>query len=363
MAKAERGSTVAVVNTQASITGDFTRNPDWQFPAGEMEQIIRDNLGAEASHFLPGTKVAEALMGDSIATNPFMLGVAFQMGLIPVSRAALEKAIELNGIAVKANMRAFLWGRRMAHDPKAVLKMVDKAEASTAAPKQDDTIATSLEDIVAKRIAALKEYQNDSLARRYKDLVDKVVTAEGRVGRADGSLAKAVARYYYKLLAIKDEYEVARLFTNGKFMKSVRDRFEGDYTLKFHLAPPLFAERDPETGELKKREYGPWMMSAFGLLAKLKGLRGTPLDIFGYSEERKMERRLITDYETVIGDIIAGLSASNYDTAIELAEVPEHIRGYGHVKERHVKLAKDTEAKLMAKFRDPSSAQAPQAAE
>lgn len=363
MAKAERGSTVAVVNTQASITGDFTRNPDWQFPAGEMEQIIRDNLGAEASHFLPGTKVAEALMGDSIATNPFMLGVAFQMGLIPVSRAALEKAIELNGIAVKANMRAFLWGRRMAHDPKAVLKMVDKAEASTAAPKQDDTIATSLEDIVAKRIAALKEYQNDSLARRYKDLVDKVVTAEGRVGRADGSLAIAVARYYYKLLAIKDEYEVARLFTNGKFMKSVRDRFEGDYTLKFHLAPPLFAERDPETGELKKREYGPWMMSAFGLLAKLKGLRGTPLDIFGYSEERKMERRLITDYETVIGDIIAGLSASNYDTAIELAEVPEHIRGYGHVKERHVKLAKDTEAKLMAKFRDPSSAQAPQAAE
>ncbi|HAJ18758.1 MAG TPA: indolepyruvate ferredoxin oxidoreductase family protein, partial [Rhodospirillaceae bacterium] len=133
MAKAERGSTVYLVNTQASITGDFTRNPDWQFPAGEMEQIIRDNLGAEASHFLPGTKVAEALMGDSIATNPFMLGVAFQMGLIPVSRAALEKAIELNGIAVKANMRAFLWGRRMAHDPKAVLKMVDKAEASTAA--------------------------------------------------------------------------------------------------------------------------------------------------------------------------------------------------------------------------------------
>ena len=363
MAKAERGSTVAVVNTQASITGDFTRNPDWQFPASEMEQIIRDNLGADASHFLPGTKVAEALMGDSIATNPFMLGVAFQMGLIPVSRAALEKAIELNGVAVKANMRAFLWGRRMAHDPKAVLKMVDKAEASTAAPKQDDSIATSLEDIVAKRIAALKDYQNDSLARRYKDLVDKVVTAEGRVGRADGSLAIAVARYYYKLLAIKDEYEVARLFTNGKFMKSVRERFEGDFKLKFHLAPPLFAERDPNTGELKKREYGPWMMSAFGLLAKLKGLRGTPLDIFGYSEERKMERRLITDYETMIGDIIAGVSASNYDTAIELAEIPEHIRGYGHIKERHVKLAKDTEAKLMAQFRDPSSAQAPQAAE
>ena len=146
-------------------------------------------------------------------------------------------------------------------------------------------------------------------------------------------------------------------------MKSVRERFEGDFKLKFHLAPPLFAERDPNTGELKKREYGPWMMSAFGLLAKLKGLRGTPLDIFGYSEERKMERRLITDYETMIGDIIAGVSASNYDTAIELAEIPEHIRGYGHIKERHVKLAKDTEAKLMAQFRDPSSAQAPQAAE
>ncbi len=361
MAKAERGSTVAVVNTQASITGDFTRNPDWQFPGGEMEQIIRDQLGAEACHFMPGTKVAEALMGDSIATNPFMLGVAFQMGLIPVSRAALEKAIELNGVAVKANMRAFLWGRRMAHDPAAVMKLVERA--GTAAEKSTPTIATSLEDIVAKRIAELKIYQNEALARRYKDLVDRTVTAEARIGRADGSLAEAVARYYFKLLAIKDEYEVARLYTDGRFLKSLRERFEGDYKLRFHLAPPLFAERDSDTGELKKREYGAWMMSAFGLLARLKGLRGTALDIFGYSEERRMERRLITEYEAVIEEILTSLTLSNYDTAVELASVPEHIRGYGHVKDRHVTMAKRMEQDLLARFRNPSAQTAPQAAE
>lgn len=365
MAKAERGTTTAIINTQESITGDFTKNPDWNFPADEMKQIIRDQVGPDAVSFVDGTKVAEALMGDTIATNPFMLGVAFQMGRVPVSRDALEKAIELNGVAVEANKRAFLWGRRMAHDPDAVLRIVDSAAAKASA-KEAEGIATTLEDIVAKRIAHLKDYQNDALARRYKDMVDRAVTAEARIARADGSLAKAVARYYFKLLAIKDEYEVARLYTSGTFLKSVADKFEGAYKIHFHLAPPLTAERDPETGELKKREYGPWMFKAFGLLAKLKGLRGTMFDIFGYSDERRMERRLIGEYEDLLREVFDGLSTSNYDIAVDLASVPEHIRGFGHVKERHVTMAKRTEADLLSRFRDPAGTPAqpaPQAAE
>ena len=353
MAKAERGATVAVVNTQKSITGDFTRNPDWQFPSAEMERIIQDQLGPEASHFLPGTQVAEALMGDSIATNPFMLGVAFQKGLIPISLDALEKAFELNGVAVEANLRAFTWGRRMAHDPDAVMRIVEKVAAK---PVAQESFATTLEDIVKKRIDALKAYQNDALARRYKDLVDLVVTAEGRIGRSDGSLAQAVARYYFKLLAIKDEYEVARLYSDGTFLKSVKERFEGDYKLRFHLAPPLLAAEDPDSGEPQKREYGPWMLKAFGVLATFKGLRGTAFDIFGYTDERKMERRLITEYEAIVEEILRDLSNKNYDIAIELAEIPEKIRGFGHVKERHVGIAKQQEATLLKQFRDPDAA-------
>lgn len=356
MAKAERGSTVAVVNTQASITGEFTKNPDWTFPGQEMEQIIKDQIGPDAAHFLPGTQIAEALMGDTIATNPFMLGVAFQMGLVPVSLSALEKAIELNGVAVEANQRAFLWGRRMAHNPEAVLKLVGKAaEQQDQAAKPQ--IAETLEDIVAKRVAFLKAYQNDALARRYKDLVDQAVTAEGRIARADGSLAKSVARYYFKLLAIKDEYEVARLYTSGEFMRSVKERFEGDFSLKFHLAPPLFAERDPDSGELKKREYGPWMMKAMGILASLRGLRGTPLDVFGYSEERKSERALIGDYEDLMANVFNGLKSENFDTAVELACVPDRIRGFGHVKDRHVAMAKKLEGDLLIRFQNPAAAQ------
>lgn len=360
MAKAERGSTVAVVNTQKSITGDFTRNPDWQFPSAEMEQIIRDQLGSDASHFLPGTQVAEALMGDSIATNPFMLGVAFQKGLIPISLDALERAIELNGVAVEANKRAFTWGRRMAHDPDAVIRIVAKV---TDQAKEPETFASSLEDVVKKRIETLKAYQSEAYARRYKDMVDRVVSVEGRLAQADGRLAEAVARYYFKLLAIKDEYEVARLYSDGAFLKSLQARFEGDFKLRFHLAPPLLAAKDPETGELRKKEYGPWMLKAFGVLAKLKGLRGTPFDVFGYTEERKMERRLITEYETVIGEILANLSTQNYDIAIALAELPETIRGFGHVKERHVGIAKQQEATLLDRFRNPNAITETMAAE
>lgn len=352
MAKVERGAAHAVVNTQESVTGDFTRNAEWRFPRSEMEQIIRDQVGPDAAHFVPGTAIATALMGDSIATNLFMLGYAFQKGLVPVSGPSIERAIELNGVAVKGNKRAFLWGRRAAHDIDAVHTILGRAaepDAETAG------FAKTLEEIVSRRVAFLKDYQNEAYARRYKDFVGRVYDVEARAVRGSDALARTVARYYFKLLAVKDEYEVARLYTSGPFMKTVGAQFEGDYKLKFHLAPPLIAERDTETGELKKREFGPWIMRAFGLLAKMKGLRGTPFDIFGRSAERRMERALIGEYESVIEELLAALKPENHDLAVEIAGIPERIRGFGHVKERHVAAAKAKETELLNLFRSGKS--------
>eukprot|EP00752_Nemacystus_decipiens_P013156 g11645.t1 len=364
MAKADRGLTRAIVNTHQTVTGDFTRNPDWKFPAEEMQRIIADEVGGDAAHFVEATEIAEALMGDSIATNLFMVGYAAQKGLLPVGLTALERAIELNGVAIEANKRALLWGRRAAHDLEAVRRLVTRANeaAAPAAEPAETAIATKLEDIVAKRVDFLKAYQNEALARRYKDLVTRVVTAEARVKPGADDLARAVARYYFKLLAIKDEYEVARLYTDGSFERMVRAKFEGDYKLKFHLAPPLSAPRDPETGRLTKKEFGPWMMTAFRVLARLRFLRGTAFDPFGKTEERKMERRLIAEYEAVIDELLEKLSPASHALAVEIASVPEHIRGYGHVKEAHVETAKANEALLLERLRNPAAA-APAAAE
>jgi len=367
MAKADHGATRAIINTHQTVTGDFTRNPDWVFPVDEMKRVIADEVGADAALFVEATELAEGLMGDSIATNLFMVGYAAQKNLLPVSLEAVTRAIELNGVAIEFNKRALLWGRRAAHDMAAVKKLVQRAQQASAPahPKPgqpDDGIATTLEGIVAKRVDFLRDYQDEKLARRYKDLVDRVLTREARTARGSDALAKAVARYYFKLLAIKDEYEVARLYTDGSFERMVRDKFEGDYQLKFHLAPPLGAPRDPKTGHLQKKQFGPWMMPAFRVLATLKGLRGTPLDIFGRTAERRMERALISDYEGLIAEILDGLSATNHAVAVELASIPEHIRGYGHVKEQHVETAKANEQLLLDRFRNPAKA-APAAAE
>jgi indolepyruvate ferredoxin oxidoreductase len=291
-------------------------------------------------------------MGDSIATNLFMLGYAWQKGLVPVSGEALMQAIELNGVAVDFNKEAFLWGRRAAVDETRVARA---AEPVTPMRLKQPDIATSLEDVVSRRIAFLTAYQNEAYARRYKDMVVKVQKAEGDRAKGNTGLAESVARYYFKLLAFKDEYEVARLYTDGDFLRRVRDQFEGDYKLKFHLAPPLFARRDPDSGELLKQEFGPWMMTAFRVLAGFKFLRGTKLDIFGYSAERRQERQLIADYEKTVDELVSGLTSQNHEIAVAIAAIPEHIRGYGHVKDQHIEKAKDEEAALLRAFRDPNA--------
>jgi indolepyruvate ferredoxin oxidoreductase len=347
VAKMQRGVTKALVNTALVMPAEFTRNADLKFPLGSMEHEIRDAVAPGDAEFLDATRLATGLMGDSIATNLFMVGFAYQRGLIPLGEDAILRAIELNGAAVESNKQSFRWGRLAAVDPARVA-----AAAVPASAKPDSQrLSESVDEMIARRAAFLTDYQDAAYARRYTDFVAKVRAAETARLSGKTALTEAVARYYFKLLAIKDEYEVARLYTDGDFLKRVAAQFEGDYKLTFHLAPPLSNKPDPVTGEAKKSTYGPWMMTAFRVLAKMKWLRGTALDVFGKTHERRTERRLITDYEALIDELLPRLAAHNHAIAVELASIPEHIRGYGHVKDRHLKVAKAKEAELVASFR------------
>lgn len=324
----------AVVNSQQTPTAEFTRNPDAEFPAEAMKQTIRDAVGAEKTHFIEATDLATRLLGDTIASNLFMLGYAFQLGFIPLSSAAIEKAIELNGVAVNLNQQAFLWGRRAAHDLAAV-----KIAAHPGTQAQEPQILDQVQRIKAN-VDILTQYQNAAYAQRYLHMVEKVRHTEARLFPGQlPVLTEAVAFNYFKLLAYKDEYEVARLYSNGDFTRQLQEQFEGDYRIEFHLAPSWLAKRDKHTGEPRKRSFGPWMLNAFGLLAKLKFLRGTGLDPFGRSLERRQERELIEAYVSDLELILHNLNAVNRHTALELARLPEKIRGYGHVKEAAMKAA------------------------
>jgi indolepyruvate ferredoxin oxidoreductase len=325
--KTRPGVTVAVVNTHEQPPGPFARNPDWQFPADRIRALIDEAVGGR-SHYVDGTKIATALLGDSIATNLFMLGYAFQKGLVPLSEAALVRAIELNATAVEANKRAFLWGRRAAVDPARVERIALPAQPVVVQFPQ------SLDALVRKRVEFLTAYQNAGYAKRYEAFVDKVRHADAALGKGD-ALARAVARYLFKLMAYKDEYEVARLYTDGEFERRLKGTFEGDFTVKFNLAPPLLAKRDAQ-GHLMKAQYGSWVWQAFRLLARLKFLRGTALDPFGRTEERRMERALIDEYRASIEAALSRLNADSLPLAIELASLPEQLRGFGHVKLRHL---------------------------
>jgi indolepyruvate ferredoxin oxidoreductase len=323
IAKTRPGVTVAVINLREQPAGQFAQNRDWQFPAAQIRALI-DEAVDQRAHYVDATQLATALLGDAIASNLFMLGFAFQKGLVPLSEAALLRAIELNAVAVEANKAAFLWGRRAAADLQAVERVALPARPVAVQLPQ------SLEAIVAKRVAALTAYQNAAYGQRYAGLVEQVHQAEASLGKGD-AFTKAVARNLYKLMAYKDEYEVARLYSDGHFAERLASTFEGDFKLTFHLAPPLLAKRDAQ-GRLVKARYGSWMWQAFGLLARLRFLRGTALDVFGRTEERRLERQLIADYEATIAALLPRLRADNLVRAAELANLPDQIRGFGHVK-------------------------------
>ncbi|PTU77626.1 indolepyruvate ferredoxin oxidoreductase family protein [Pseudomonas indoloxydans] len=330
----------AVINSHEAATAEFTRNPDAQVPGAAMREAISEAVGEGKTRFVDATRLATRLLGDSIATNLFMLGYAYQLGLVPVSAEALNKAIELNGVSVQLNQQAFLWGRRAAHDLAAVEKL--------AAPKVVEAPhCSTLEEIVADRMQRLNDYQNAAYAERYRELVERVRKVDTD---AQQRLSKAVARYYFKLLAYKDEYEVARLYSDATFRKQLEAQFEGDYRLQLHLAPSWLSKPDAVTGQPRKRSFGPWMLKAFGVLARFKFLRGSVLDPFGHSAERRLERELIEEYEANVAYLLAELNTGNYRTAVALAEIPEQIRGYGHVKEAALAKARQQATQLKARL-------------
>ncbi len=359
LARAAIGRTHMVVNLNQAMTPEFTRNPDLDFPAAALRRAIETAAGVDGVDFLDATGIATALLGDSIATNLFLLGFAVQKGLTPLSVEALERAVELNGVAVDFNKRAFLWGRRAAVDLAAV-----QAAARPVASAQPEhrRMSESLDAAIARRAVYLTVYQNAAWASRYEASVARVRTAEAAAVGGE-KLTATVARYLFKLMSYKDEYEVARLHSDPAFLAGIAAQFEGDYKIAYNLAPPLLAERDPTSGHLKKRRFGPWMRRAFGLLQQLKGLRGTAFDPFGRTAERRTERRLIDDYETLLNELLQRLSPQTLDVAVALAAIPEHIRGYGHVKERHLAEAKAQEGKLLLELRNPKDAPMRAAAE
>ncbi|MBV8838654.1 MAG: indolepyruvate ferredoxin oxidoreductase family protein, partial [Alphaproteobacteria bacterium] len=349
LSTAKLGGTTMVINTAEILPGDFTRNADFSLPTERLKRAIRTAAGAEKTRFVDATRLATALLGNSIGANIFMVGYAYQLGALPLSAKAIEKAIELNGEAVPMNLAAFRFGRRAAHDAASVEALIKPAPDATSDARR---ISESFDEMVTRRVAFLTDYQNAAYAARYRALIDKVKGAEAAKAPGKSGLAEAVARYVFKLMAYKDEYEVARLYASPAFLAQVKNEVAGDdLTLRFHLAPPLIARKDKVTGVAKKMTFGPWMLPAFRLLAKFKGLRGSALDVFGYSEERRTERKLITDYEALLAEIIARLTPENHALAVGLASIPEKIRGFGHVKARHLVAAKADEAALLEQFR------------
>jgi indolepyruvate ferredoxin oxidoreductase len=279
--------------------------------------------------------IASQLLGDSIFTNPVMLGFAWQKGWIPLQEASILRAMELNAVAVGKNKAAFHWGRRAAHDPASISRALQPAQAVqwVRAPKES---ATSLHAFVQERAEFLTAYQNADYARRYTDFVARAQSSEQAVGGVDAlPLTFAVARYLFKLMAYKDEYEVARLHSSAAFRDKMEAMFEGDYQVHYHLAPPLLAKTN-DKGELQKQKFGPYTAWAFRLLAPLKVLRATALDPFGRTEERRLERALLANYQDTLRRDLEKLSADNHAQALAFATLPEQIRGFGHVKARHI---------------------------
>jgi indolepyruvate ferredoxin oxidoreductase len=349
LSTAKLGGTTMVINTAEILPGDFTRNADFSLPTERLKRAIATAAGAEKTHFIAATKLATALLGNSIGANIFLVGYAYQLGALPLSAESIEKAIELNGEAVAMNLAAFQFGRRAAHDAASVEALVRPAPDASSDARR---LSQSFDETVARRVKFLTDYQNEAYAARYRSLVDQVQAIEAAKAPGKTGLADAVARYLFKLMAYKDEYEVARLYADPSFLTQVKNEVAGEnLTLKFHLAPPLLARKDSVTGLPKKMTLGPWMLPAFRLLAKLKFLRGTSFDVFGYSEERRTERKLIADYEALLAEIIAKLTPANHHIAVGLAVVPEKIRGFGHVKARHLVAAKADEAALLEQFR------------
>ena len=338
-----QGRTHVALNAYSTPTAAFVKNANWQNPAEQCAADIANAVGLEGLSAFDANRVSTQVLGDTIFINPMLLGFAWQKGWVPLGHEALIRAIELNDVAVAQNIAAFEWGRHCAHHWNVVDTLLAPAQVIQFHKPQ------SVDALVAKRVAFLTDYQNASYAKRYSDVVARVQTVEAALHKT--SVSEAVARNLFKLMAYKDEYEVARLHTNTAFLQKIGDMFEGDYTVNYHLAPPIIAKTN-EKGELQKQKFGPLMLTGFKLLKHFKVLRGTPLDIFGNTEEREMERALIVEYVASIDEVIAKLRADNHALALEIANLPDAIKGFGHVKARNVVAVRSKWNGLMEKWRN-----------
>jgi indolepyruvate ferredoxin oxidoreductase len=352
LAAVKQGRTRMVVNLAEFLPGEFTRDADFALPSKRIERAITETAGRECCHFVDATRIASGLLGNSIGGNIFLLGYAWQLGALPLSAAAIEQAIAINGQAVAMNRAAFRFGRLAAADPARIESLLRPSIEESA---DDRRLSQSFDETVARRVQFLTAYQDAEYAARYAAFVERAKAAEAAQAPGRCGFAEAVARYLFKLMAYKDEYEVSRLYADGSFMRQLRSEFDGDVRLQFHLAPPLFAPRDRATGLPRKLTFGGWILPVFRALAKLKFLRGSAFDPFGYTRERKTERRLIADYEAMLSEIMPRLTPDNHHLATGLAAIPEKIRGFGHVKARHLAAAKAEEAALLEQFRAGAS--------
>jgi indolepyruvate ferredoxin oxidoreductase len=350
------GHTEVVANDRATPTAAFTRDPDASVQPEQLYEKIHAAAGAALTHRIDAHELALRGLGDPIGANILMMGFAWQKGLLPVGLPSLMRAIELNNVAIEMNKKAFALGRLVAADPQALDRLLNPQ-----AKVVQFTAPASLDDMLALRAEILTRYQNPAYATRYLDAVRSVERAEqARCGAPKGQpLAKAAARQLFKLMAYKDEYEVARLHTDPAFLAQIGQQFEGDFKLAFHLAPPLLAKKRVGSEHPVKQTYGAWMLRVFGLLAPLKVLRGSPFDPFGMSAERRLERKLRDDYFVTLEEIVRDLAPHNKDIALQLAQIPEKIRGYGHVKLANIAVARQESERLAWQFRNARPVTAP----
>jgi indolepyruvate ferredoxin oxidoreductase len=340
-----------VLNSHVAPTVEFSRRPDLQFEANPVYRALQRACDPDRVVELPVTLWATTLFGDAITANMMMLGYACQRGELPVGPDSLLRAIELNGQAVDTNQEAFTWGRLAAHDPDRVAAVAGaRFEGPGEEEPRSDT--TPLDELVATRAAFLVDYQDEAYAQRYRDFVAMVASREAAVAGGD-EIARAVARYYFKLLAYKDEYEVARLYTDGTFRAQVEAQFAGDYTLRLNLAPQIFNRRHERTNRARKHSYGPWIFPVLKVLAAGKKVRGTPADLFGRTAHRRQERALIAEYESTVGEVLEALRPETADLALQVVSVPEHIRGFDTVKDQGIAWARTETQRLLGELRAP----------
>ena len=338
--------TAIVVNTEIVPTAQFQSNNAIKLDPEQQLQVLRGQVGDKVDGF-NATSMATRLMGDSITTNMFMLGYAVQKGLVPLSIASLEEAIKLNGSQVKSTLQVFNWGRLAQADPAKLQEFLGRLGVQ----ETSEPLSETLDQLIDRRVTHLTDYQSRAWADRYLEFVNKVRSAESSaVNGGDLPVTEAVARYLSKLMSYKDEYEVARLYTNGAFMDRLKQQFDGDFKIKFHMSPPVIMKPTKPGGEPRKIELGGWMLPVFRVMAKMKGLRGGALDVFGYNKERKMERRLIDEYRELIESVLPRLNGGNLDTVVKIAELPEMVRGYGVIKDRNVEQYEAEKARLLGEL-------------